>query len=335
VLLIGRARPLERALRTALSPWGLRVQRLESRGVELELQGAADRAAVLAQELDADALIWLGANSRGETQLWLYDATRGTTSARSMPNALIDARLSAALALSIKTALRSSSPRTTDAPATNTTPTKTAPTASAPAQTASALPSVGPLDGDSAPTATGSRAAELRLALSTALRWGALSRGLTEQRYGVELRWAPWARPLWEETDLWLSVRFDLGDEPRLVSSSFKGRYSQTGAGLAVGVSRRWGSFVDLGGQLGVCVDRGSLSGTLLSDGTRAAQSRFGATVVLRPELAFSVGPLALLLQPGLGAAIGRQRYVADGQVVLETGHFSGLLGMGLRLNVQ
>lgn len=330
VLLIGTARSLEAALRTALAPWGLSVRRLESRRVELELQSSSPRAAALADELGADALIWFSAGAPSGTSLWLYDAGQRTTSARPLPNGVVDARLSAALALSIKTALRS--PAVPSAKTAQQAEAEAAAPAIAPET--HPLSSDVPLDADPRTSSAGSRAAQLRLAVSAALRGGALSQGVTELRYGVELRWAPWARSLWEATDLWLSARFDLGHEPSIVRPSFNGRYSQIEMGLAVGVSRRWGRFVDGGAQLGASLDHGSLSGTLSSDATPATQSRFGASVFLRPELAFSAGPLALLLQPGLQTALGRQRYVADGQVVLETGQFSWLLGAGLRLSV-
>ena len=330
VLLIGTARPLESALRTALSPWGFAVGRLESQPVELELQGVASRAPVLAHELGAAALIWLSTSSREGTSLWLYDATRGTTSARQVPSGSLNARLSAALALSIKTALRSASA----AAGADATRAQTERTAAAATPDSSQGSAVSPIDSATRPSSADSRAAELRLALSAALRRGALSQGRTETRYAAELRWAPWARPIWPATDPWFSARFDLGEELPIAGPSFTGRYSQIQAGLGFGVSRRWGSFVDVGAQLGACLDRASLSGTLLSDATPATRVRFGATLFLRPELAFSVGPLALLLQPGMTAALGRQLYVADGQAVLETGHFSWLLGAGLRLNV-
>src|SRR5688572_11964315 len=69
---------LERALRTALSPWGMQVAVHPSASDAEGLAARPERAGALARAFSAAALVWLEAAS-GERRLWLFDASKGTS----------------------------------------------------------------------------------------------------------------------------------------------------------------------------------------------------------------------------------------------------------------
>jgi hypothetical protein len=241
-----------------------------------------------------------------------------------MPRGHLNAASSAALALSIKTELRSSADEPALAEANVPPPvTERAPNVEAarrPQASASELPLRAP-------------GAGLALVTGAALRRGALSNQQTEVRYDAEVRWAPgWLQGA-EATSLWLAARVELGGATAVTTPAFRGEYAQLGVGLAVGASHRLGPVIEVGAELAASLDHASLEGTLLLDAERASESRFGTSVRMRPEMGFALGPLALLLQPAVGAAASVQRYRADGAVVLETGRFSWGVGAGLRLS--
>jgi hypothetical protein len=104
VVLLETPAALERALRTALMPWGMRVARSQARARPRPPKGA-EQARSLARRLHADALVWL-APVRKQHELWLYDGTNGTLTTRSVPAPPFDETRAAALALSVKTELR-------------------------------------------------------------------------------------------------------------------------------------------------------------------------------------------------------------------------------------
>lgn len=326
LLLIGAPQELASALRTALSPWGVSVRRLDSRRARSTLRRSAAPKNALARELGADALIWLEVDATGR-RLGLYDATSDTTTTRHVPPGRLDDREAAALALSIKTALRgvpAEPPDTTlghDAP----------PSAPAPVDVG-ARPSASPAEEPVEPALALARGAALQLVLGAGLRSGVLPLERAQLRYDAEVRWLP-ALLAGDVTALWLAARLDTGTPTSVTTSGFRGEYSQLGFGLGFGVTRRLHGVVDVGGQVAASLDHASLTGTLLSDSSAASQSRLGASLHLRPEVAFALGPLALLLQPALAATARAQRYRADGAAVLETGHISWRLGAGLRLN--
>lgn len=323
VLVLGATPEIENALDTALSPWGLRVERrAPDDSVSRELQRAPENAAALAREAHAGALIWVAPSAPG-MGLWLYDASSGTTSVRPVPRGPSNATVSAALALSIKTILRS----TALAGPANVSEVTPADTETAPPPGPNE-----PVDGGARPA--DAREVALQVLLAGALQGGAVSAGGSQTRFAAELRWAPWPRRIWEGSDLWLGARLDLGPRHSLTTPVFHGEYTALDVGLSLGLTRRLSSFFEVGAQLGASLDRSGLSGTLLTDSTRVSQSRLGSSLQFRAEAGVSFGPLALLLQPASGLVIRGQSYRADGAIVLETGQFWWQLGAGLRLNV-
>lgn len=376
VVLLETPNALERALRTALMPWGMRVDRSRERARPRPPK-SREQARTLARRLRADALVWLAPALRRH-ELWLYDGANGTLTTRSVPAPPFDETRAAALALSVKTELRKGT--LAGATPVSDVAAKTVPPAG---KDAALLDASEPPRG-SAPTADGdgSRSLEPRasaeprpraeerepepeapealeeeaptparpedeasiaapqwipsdtprwkLVLHAAARQGATTLGGSEGRYAVEGRWAPWAGPA-SRAALWLSARVDMGLPRPVENAGFRGEYSELGGGLGAGVGLRLSRWFELGVQVGAALRTATISGAL-SDATTAAQTRRGLDLHLRPELELSLGALGLLVQPGLGAGITRQRYQADGVEVLETSGIWWQLGAGMRV---
>jgi hypothetical protein len=360
VILMQPSPALERALRTALMPWGMRVARSQTRARSVTPRNR-EQARVLARQLRADALVWLSASSR-QHQLWLYDNASGALTIRGVPAPPFDETRAAALALSVKTELRKGTladltPPGSEPAAKRVVPDKpasagepnaaTAADASTSAEVAPPKPVAAP-QAPLAGEADGPRRASsqwrepfeaptLRLLLHAGARGGASSLGIIEGRYGVEGRWAPWANPT-SLTTLWLGARFDLGLPQTIDTTLFRGEYSEIGAGLGVGASVHVTRWLDLGVQLGASVYTASMSGTLLpelreAEGTR----RYGSLLYLRPEVELSLGTFGFVVQPALGAALARQRYEDQltGSEVMEMSPVWWQLGAAFRVDVD
>src|SRR5689334_6340982 len=93
VLVFQASAPLERALRTALMPWGMSV---ENAAEPSDIPNSVTDAGALARELGADALVWAAPQRR---ELWVYDHTTETLSVRAMPRTALNETRAAALAL--------------------------------------------------------------------------------------------------------------------------------------------------------------------------------------------------------------------------------------------
>jgi hypothetical protein len=325
ILLLDAPVELERALETALSPWGLLVESVAHAKPGSTLPGTALHASTMARELDASALIWLSSNTDG-TALWLYEQASDTIVARPVPNQPMNESLAAALALSIKTWLRMSEPRAeTEAPP------------SAPPVTSTPIRLDTPPVTDSAPVLdapVADEAARARIIIYTAARRGAAPEpGVTELRYGLEVRASAWQSRA-SGTQLWLGLRLQGGTPSTASSDVFRGTYSELGAGVSAGISQRLASWVDLGLYASTIFSQASLYGTFLDDGSAAEQSRLTIAAQMGPELELSLGPLGIIVQPTLGALVRRRRYLDGDAELLETGRFWWMLGGGLRMNV-
>jgi len=362
VVLLETPMALERALRTALMPWGMRVARSRERARSRAPRSPA-QARTLARRLKADALVWL-APSLKRHELWLYDGSNGTLTTRSVPAPPFDETRAAALALSVKTELRKGTladatpvavsevaAKTVPAPGKDAPPDPPPPEPAPsepprarddsterdaeprPEPTESSAPAESPeIDAPSFEPTTWipSDAPHWKLVLHAAARSGATTLGGTEGRYAVEGRWAPWASPEAPAT-FWLSARFDVGLPRSVETAAFSGEYSELDGGLGAGVSLRLSRWFEVGMQVGTALRAATISGAL-SDDTPAEQARRGLDLHLRPELELSLGSLGLLVQPGLGAAVIRQRYEADTAEVLETSAVWWQFGAGVRV---
>lgn len=311
VVLLDAPSPLVRALRTALSPWGLRLESSSRTTPASSLPAAASSAQRLARELGARALVWISADADGAA-LWLYETSRDSVRVRAVPDRPLDDALAAALALSVKTWLRSAeeAPEPVSASA-----------APEPALDASGGPAQAPFEPDASPSdvepararpATG--AARTRLVVHAEARVGALRPTGVQGRYALELRAAAWRDGA---TSLWLAAHVGAGQARAVRDAALRGDYTQWGGGVSAGVGQRlaatWFAYL----LAGVALERATLSGTLLPDGSAIDRSRWQAVVQLRPELEFALAPVGFLLQPTLYAAPRQPRYLVDGVEVL------------------
>jgi hypothetical protein len=372
VVLLETPAALERALRTALMPWGMRVARSQARSRRRPPKGA-EQARSLALRLRADALVWLSpALQRHE--LWLYDGANGTLTTRSVPAPPFDETRAAALALSVKTELRKGTladavPAVSDAAAKSVppvgkdaagkdTPVEEAAASEATPLAASAAPPPEPASRRTIDAAPNPRAPSLRAPApspeidtgssdwtpwipSDAPSWklvlhGAARLGATTLG-GTEGRYAVEARwAPWADPSaaatLWLSGRVDLGLARPVENARFAGDYTEAGAGLGLGVSLPLNRWLELGMQLGAALRVGSVSGTFVVDPAPGARTRLGLDLHIRPELELSLGAFGILLQPGLGVSPWRQRYESDEVEVLETHPVWWQLGAGVRV---
>lgn len=366
VVLLETPAGLERALRTALMPWGMRVNRSQTRA-RPRAPKSPEQARSLARRLRADALVWL-APSLQRHELWLYDGSNDTLTARSVPAPPFDETRAAALALSVKTELRKGTladgaPAVSDAAAKTVSPAgKDAAAAAdaAPVASEAPLPELAPREASAAAAAAPAAAPEpaprapapspevdtrsaswtpwspsdapsWKLLLHGSARFGATTLGGSEARYALEGRWAPWADPA-ASTTLWLSARVDVGLPHSVENERFRGEYSELGAGLGLGVSTRLNRWFELGLQLGAGPRRATVSGSFVADQAPGERTLLGLDLHVRPELELSLGAFGILLQPALGVSPLRQRYESETVEVLETHGVWWQLGAGVRI---
>jgi hypothetical protein len=342
VLLVASER-LNHALRAALAPWGMRVERVVRANPMPTLPGTALHASALARELDAQVLVWLSSNEDGAA-LWLYEASKDTITVRPFPDKPLDQALSAALALSVKTWLRSSDLKASRS-ATPEAPDRSVPVP-AEAEEVDEVDDVGDRDMDdviAAPETPQSpeesqpalRVAPVRwqVLIHAAARHGAIQPAAFETRYGVDVRLSPWQSDA-RATTSWLGVRVELGQPQDIGNSRFSGVYSEWGGGLSAGIAHRLGELVNVALHLGATLHRGSVTGTLLVDSTPAERGNWGAGAQVRPELELSFGHFGIVMQPTLGVALWKGLYTADDLEVLEPGPLWWTLGGAARVDL-
>jgi hypothetical protein len=177
-------------------------------------------------------------------------------------------------------------------------------------------------------------APRFQLALQGATRLGASRPVAANVRYGLELRWAPFASdPAW--TAFWLGVGAEVSVPRSVRDDVFRGEYWEFAPLLSVGLSAHANEWLLLGLNAAASVERASLSGTVLASGEEASHSRFSPWLRLRPEIGASWGRASLLLQPGAGLLLRRQRYFQSGEDVLQTKLFWWTLGAAVAVRLD
>lgn len=347
VLLLDAPPVLERALRAALSPWGMQVEVHSNPSDAAGLSAHPDRASTLARSRSAVALVWLEAAGERRS-LWLFDASRSTSTSRDVPPGTLDQALAAALALSIKTLLRGpeGEPITASSAQANAASTAVAAPSVSPAA-AAATPPIETRDSGPAESAA-QHAPSWQLVLLASLRRGALEPNQTETRFGAELRWAPELPWSWDFAALWFGVRADLGLPRDIAGPSFQGEYSELGGSVSLGLTRRLSQLFSAGLQVSVSLHSASLEGTLLPDTPLAPETRWGSSLQVRPEMGLSLGALGFVVQPALGTALARQSFIlgegaqeeavgapASNAPVLETRPVWWMIGVGASVSVE
>jgi hypothetical protein len=335
---------LDRALRMSLAPWSMRLEVVTARSPGSSMPISAMRARVLAQELSADALVWISDTPEGAA-LWVHDARTGNVTARTTPSPPFDIPTAAALALSVKTVLRASGlapeGRETGGEAWEPTPLPRGPAS----REREVAPTPAPPPPEDVPEVERPPPREIewislpeptwQLVVHGAVRVGAFEPKENGARYGLQLRWSPWA----ESSSDWRGLWFGLDAEtstPWVVSRpEFEGEYWDIAPGLCVGLMRPLSKVIQLGVQVTGSLHFVSLSGTLTTTSRHASIATQSPSVLLRPELGFRVGNVTFLLQPGVGTFMRRQAYLRSDVEFLETQPFWWMLGGAIALRTE
>jgi hypothetical protein len=100
---------LLRAVALALAPWGLETVRSDTALPVASQPEAVQMASRVAEQLDVQALVWITRAQSGSA-LWVFDASAGDVTVRMLAETPpFDSAAAAAVALSVKTVLRTSS----------------------------------------------------------------------------------------------------------------------------------------------------------------------------------------------------------------------------------
>jgi hypothetical protein len=326
VVLLDPPEQFDRAVRAALSPWGMRIERVVRDAPTPTLPGTALHAGALARELNAQALVWISSNSDGAA-LWIYEVSKGTITARPIPDVPLDRALAAALALSVKTWLRSSNQNPEAVTSPLERPMPPAPVAP------TARPAPAPvLDAGSDGSPPSRDAPRWQVVVHAAARRGAFEPTVIEPRYGLEVRVSPWRGA--GATRALLAARVEVGEAHGVRNSSFQGTYSELAGGVSLGIAHRLAEPLRVAFHIGAALHRGAVSGSLLLDGSAADRTEWGAAAQLRPEAELSFGSIGILVQPTVGVTIRGERYEADDEVLLETRPVWWMLGGALRVDI-
>ncbi len=322
VLLVAPPPRLEPAVRTALSPWPIRivvtadaatatdtsapVDRVRAGGAApgATMPGSAERARALAAEHRAGAVVWLSDDGEGGRALWIYDSASDRTTARRLTRPPpFDDPSAAAVALTIKTLLRHSS----------------------------VVPALERFGAEAARAETAGRAARLRADSMAGLRIRRTGAGDVEPRLGAGIRAAPGRLADFGA----IAASLEVGPGVSVDDADFTGQFSdlQVSAAFLVRLplGRRLHVWPRLGGSLHVTEIDGAIAG-------RPGRVRAG-----RVNPAVDAGAsLELALRPWLSASIAaaasyglrRQIYLVGGESVLTVPRVEVEIGVALSVSL-
>jgi hypothetical protein len=104
---LGPDEELFRAISLALSAWGVETVQSDLPPPEASQPEAVERATELARQLGVEAVVWISRTERGSL-VWVFDARAGDVTTRILAQTPpFDSAAAAAVALSVKTVLRS------------------------------------------------------------------------------------------------------------------------------------------------------------------------------------------------------------------------------------
>lgn len=312
------------AVSVALSAWGLRVISISSTHLPADLAAATAMARDLAREHDAGAVAWLASPQGASTSLWLYDAQTEQMMVRPLSQAPpFDDASAAALALTVKTLLRSTTvappqerlaqPAATTAPSGATTPPST-PIPAPPAASASGAPP---------PASTSVAAPPAGVPATPSHAWRAEAVALARLPTGTSASAAPRASlgvgwwPRWWREHLGFGLEARAGTSLDVTGARFAGSFSDTSVALtargAVAIRPLW-----LEVAAGPSLEITSLTGAEIATGRTSSILRADPAFDLAfvPQLALG-DRLRLGLYFGLDAFLRTQRYLLGSDLVL------------------
>jgi hypothetical protein len=288
---------LVRAVTLSLSPWGVETTRSEATPPELSHADAVEVATQLARRLNVEAMIWI---SRAEeaTLLWVFDAHSGNVTARRLSEAPpFDGAAAAAVALSVKTVLRTSSVAPPDE--------RLGPE---PAPPSSNHPLALELGGGG--HWIGARALEARFELA-AVAWLVFQR-----RVGVGLE-------------------LSAGPGVSVADERFRGRYRELVAGGELRLRPLREPPLSVAVSLGGALHWTRLEGTLAASSLYREVARRNATLDAEVLVSLDIGGGAYLgVSAGLSYAPAYRRYLVEGNPVFSplplSSNLAGHIGVGL-----
>jgi hypothetical protein len=296
---LGPDEELFRAISLALSAWGVETVQSDLPPPEASQPEAVERATELARQLGVEAVVWISRTERGSL-VWVFDARAGDVTTRILAQTPpFDSAAAAAVALSVKTVLRS---------------TVVAP----PAERFGASPPSPPVEPERTAKARAERVFALEAGASrhwvaegqaeTRLTLGAVAWVAAARRFGVSLKGA---------YGLGLSVDED----------GFLGRYRELVAGGAVRF--RWLHEPDLSAAvaLGGGVHWAKLEGTLIESALERRVNRVNGSVDVEANVDVHFGRFYLGALLGGAYSPTYQRYLVEGEPVFSPWPF--VVGLG------
>jgi hypothetical protein len=283
---------LFRAISLSLSPWNVETTRSDASPLALQPE-AVEGASHLARELGVEAVVWISSAARGSL-LWVFDARSGDFAVRTLAERPpFDSAQAAAVALSVKTLLRSSA----------VAPPAERLGAAPPAERRGAQP---PAASEESPRADAGFALEL----------GAVGYWLAKRQAELMIQlagvaWIPSARRLG------VSLSLSLGPGFRIEDARYLGHYREFVVGGRMRYrllhEPRMSASVSLGGALHFT----TLEGTLVERSVESKVSRMNPSLDLETSLSVYV-TRAMYLGASAGAAYSpkHRRYLVEGEPV-------------------
>ncbi len=296
---------LLRALSLALSPWGVETARSDAPPPRASQPEAVEGASLLARSSGAAAVIWVSSTTHGSL-VWVFDARTGEIATRMLEQRRpLDGPAAAAVALSVKTVLRSS-------------------VIAPPAERFGAQPS--PL-GEVQPTSLDeARRSALELGLGGQFA-GEGELGLRGELVG--LLWLSAARRFG------LSLELSSGPGLRVDDAAFEGRYDEVVAGAKAHLRLLRSSSFSFVASVGGAAHWTKLSGVLVDSSIERKVSRVGPSFDVETSASVELGG-GMYVGASLGAlySVHSRRYLVEGRPVFSPwrlgANFTGFCGVEL-----
>ncbi len=295
VVLVNADAQLLRAVVVTLTAWDIDVVSHQATAPGATLPDAQRRADELAHEVHADALAWISVG-KDEAVLWIYDTDTKQIGSRVLSDRPpFDDASAAAVALSLKTLLRSS-------------------IVAPEPERFGATPFV--------------RATPTWLRVEAVGGARLLPRDTSELRGGFGL--SLWPRAFDELFGFGLAL--SVGPGARVDSLKFSGRYSDLALSPSIRSTAHFGEHVVLEPALGASLHLTSIDGTAVDESLPVRANRADVSLDSAVVLDVRFGVVSVGFRAGLGYMVRYQRYTVDGQPALAT---LPLLGdIGLRFSV-
>jgi hypothetical protein len=279
---------LFRAIVLALSPWEVEATQSEAPLPPASQPEAVQIASQLARELEVEAVVWVSSAERGSL-LWVYDTRAGDITTRVLPETPpFDSAAAAAVALSVKTVLRSS-------------------VVAPPAERFGARPAK-PLPPPPPPPPPAERVFALELGAGG--NW--VAEGQSMLRFELaSVAWILAARRLG------VALEASTGPSLPIDDASFRGRYREIVAGAKARFRVIHESDVSVAVALGGALHFTTLEGALVESSLERSVSRLNASLDFETSLSLRISR-ATYLGASLGVAYSPtyRRYLVEGEAV-------------------